>query len=196
MGFVPPEEVGPQTVLLVDDAAQAAVGKEPGSTPVLFDDGVDVTVPARPVTFTVDDVIAAEGPRVPDAASSPREFHMAFLVLVLSDDAVDDALLDDIDGLRQRFETEWEEDVGGRADLVTALGASTAPEWGAADSDTGADDTAADGDPPADGADGADAGCGCAAQPASSGGLALVIGAIFAAIGRRTPVRAVRSRRA
>ena len=56
---------------------------------------------------------------------------MAFLVLVLQDDPFDDAVLAEIDGLRQTFEADWEEDVGYRADLDTTLGEGTAPEWGA-----------------------------------------------------------------
>ena len=144
-----------------------------------------VTVPATPVVVTVDDIVAAEGPRVPDAASSPREFHMAFLVLVLSDDVADDVVLDQIDDVRTRFETEWEEDVGGRADLVTSLGSSTAPEWGAPAEDTG---TSADTDSGADATEepaGDEADCGCAAAPASNAGLAALLVGLAALTRRR-----------
>ncbi len=139
MGLVGPEEVGPQTLLQVDEAAATAAGIDPASTPVFLGGGADVTLPATPVTFTIDDIIAAEGARVPSVADSPKEFRMAFLVLVLQGDPFDDAVLANIDGLRQTFEADWEEDVGYRADLDTTLGEGTAPEWGAAPGDTAAE---------------------------------------------------------
>jgi hypothetical protein len=50
----------------------------------------------EPVTVTVPDVIAADGPRLPDAATSPKEFHLATIIVTrerpLNDDEM--ALLD------------------------------------------------------------------------------------------------------
>lgn len=168
MGLVGPEDVGPQTVLLVDDAEQSRVARAAASTPEAFAEayeegsGQATTVTGTPVAFTVDDIIAAEGPRVPAVADSPKSFRMAFLVLVLSDDDASDAVLAEIDTVRQTFEADWEADVRGLADLNTTLGEGDAPEWGApADTGPAADTAPADDPAPADDA----AGCGCAAAP-------------------------------
>lgn len=135
MGFAPPEEVGPFTFLQVDDEVAASVSRNPASTPEYLAEatagqGRAIQVQATPHTLGVEHIVAAEGARVPDSESSPREFRMAFLVLVLSDDVVDDAVLAEVDTVRTTFEADWEADVLGRADLVTTLGAGDAPTWG------------------------------------------------------------------
>lgn len=170
MGLVGPESVGPQTVLLVDEAEQTRVGREAASTPEGFAEayaegsGQATTVTGTPVAFTVDDIIAAEGARAPSVADSPKSFRMAFLVLVLSDDDASEPVLADIDTVRQTFEADWEADVRGLADLDTTLGEGDAPTWGApADTGTADDSGPADSAPPA--ADDAGGGCGCASAP-------------------------------
>lgn len=204
MGFVPPEEVAPQTLLLVDDAEAAAAGVEAGSTPEFLDrfsGGRNVTLAGTPVTFTVDDIIAAEGERVPAAADSQRDFRMAFLVLVLSEDVLDDDVIAEIDGVRTTFEADWEEDVQGLADLDTTLGENTAPVWGEepGDSDTAGDTDAADTgasaadteDPPCCKEDAG--GCGCTSPGAPHGGLALGAFAVAGALAARRRAAAVRA---
>lgn len=180
MGLVGPDEVGPQTLLLVDEDEQARVSREPASAPEAFNEaysegsGEAVSVAGTRVDFTVDDIIAAEGERVPASAESPKSFKMAFLVIVLSDDEPDSALLDDVETVRTTFEADWEADVRGLADLDTTLGDGDAPIWGevldtAEPSDTG--DTAED--TTDDSADDEKAGCGCAAGPGQPGLYAL-----------------------
>ncbi len=179
MGLVGPDEVGAQSVLLVDADEQARVAREPASPPEAFDEayaegsGEAVTVAGTKVDFTVDDIISAEGERIPSSADSPRSFRMAFLVIVLSDDEPDGALLDDVDTVRQTFEADWEADVRGLADLDTTLGAGDAPTWGAAaDTADSAVDSASDpdGDPETE----EQAGCGCAAAPSPNLAFGLV----------------------
>lgn len=144
MGLVGPEEVGPQTFLIVDEAEQERVGRAPETTPEyfgdLFEEATDtpITVSATPVSFTLDDIVAAEGERSPSAEDSPKSFRMAHVIIALEGDEITDELIADVDGLRTTFEADWEEDVGGRADLDMSLGASTAPEWGVP-VDTGGD---------------------------------------------------------
>lgn len=187
MGFAGPEEVGEQTLLLVDDAAAAAAGVEPGTTPTYLDrysGGSNVTLPATPMTFTVDDIIAAEGPRVPSVEDSPKEFRMAFLVLVLSEDTFGEEEITAIDGVRRTFEADWEEDVGFRADLDTTLGNSTAPTWGEP-LDTGEpDDTDTVDCCKDDGEDESAAACGCAST-GTPGGVALAALALVGLVGAR-----------
>ncbi len=192
MGFVPPEEVPPMTFLSVSAEEQDRVGREPASTPeylteVTSEAGRGIQVAATPVTVTVDDIIAHEGARDPAADQSPRTFKMAFLVLVLADDVVDDTVLAEIDSVRQNFEADWEADVLDLADLDTTLGDGTAAEWGvdtsATDSgtaDSGVADTAEEVsvNPEVKG------GCGCGSPIAPGAGLAAVV-ALGLMVGRR-----------
>lgn len=172
MGLIPPDDVGPQTMLLVDDAEQTRVSREPASTPEVLGERSNVTVTATPWAFTVDNIIAAEGPRVPDWQASPKNFRMAIVVLVLQDDKFTDRIIGQVDDVRTRWEADWETDVRGLATLDTTLGNSDAPVWGepvdSGDSgvtdDSGTDDS---GTAPIsakdDGGEKAEAsGCGCA----------------------------------
>ncbi len=193
MGFVGPEEVGEQTLLLVDEADADAAGVEPASTPEYLDrysGGHNITLAGTPVPFTVDDIIAAEGERVPAAAESPRSFRMAFLVLVLSEDAFDDQIIADVDQVRQTFEADWEEDVDFLADLDTTLGETTAPTWGEPVEDSGgADEDSGDTGATVDCCkeDAESGGCGC---DTSNPGLALGALALAGALAaRRREVR-------
>lgn len=203
MGFLPPEEVGGQTFLVVSPEEQARVGREAASTPEGFAEtyagmGQAVTVSATPVAFTVDDIIAAEGARDPAAADSPRSFKMAMVILVLSSDVIDPDTLSAIDGVRTTFESDWEADVRGLADLDTTLGGGDAPEWGAEPGDTGDTDTGGVVDDDTDTADSAGddtsaddtgeddkSGCACATGP---GAAPVALGAALlgaALLGRR-----------
>lgn len=131
MGLIGPEEVDTQTLL---QPVGAAADMDPGTTPIYFacvESGRgcrDLSTEAVAVEFSVDDVIAAEGERSPTADESPRRFRMATVVLVLLGDELTPEVLDGVNDVRRQFEKDWEEDVGGRADLDTSLGASTAPE--------------------------------------------------------------------
>lgn len=184
MGLVGPEEVGEQTLLQVSDVDAAEAGVEAGSTPeylARFSGSRNVTVAATPLTFTLDDILAAEGERVPSVDDSPKEFRMAFLILTLNGDTFDDTVLAELDATRLRFEAEWEEDVGYRADLITTLGETTAPEWGVP-VDTGDPVDCCKEEPPPPAA------CGC-----SSGTAGLPVAALSAlAFLRRSPRPQVR----
>jgi MYXO-CTERM domain-containing protein len=126
---------------------------------------------------------------------------MAFLVLVLSEDVLDDDVMAEIDGVRTTFEADWEEDVQGLADLDTTLGENTAPVWGEepGDSDTAGDTDAADTgasaadteDPPCCKEDAG--GCGCTTPGAPHGGLALGAFAVAGALAARRRAAAVRA---
>lgn len=173
MGLIPSDDVGPQTMLLVDEAEQARVGRDPAATPEVFGERGELTVTATPWGFSVDDIIAAEGPRDPDWQTSPKNFRMAIVILVLQDDKFSERVIGDLDGVRTRWESEWETDVRGLANLDTTLGSSDAPTWGeAVDSgdsgavdDSGTSDAGALADDDDGGGAAAPAGCGCASDP-------------------------------
>lgn len=188
MGLVPPEEVGPQTLLQVSGEEQLRVERDKTYAPEYFGDlfpdasTSPITVAATPVPFTLDDIIAAEGTRSPDASQSPKKFRMAFVILAFTGDEINETVLSDVDTIRQRFEADWEADVGNRADLDTTLGNNDAATWGEP-TDTGpvAEDTAeptTDSGTPKESESG---GCGCAATPASS----MMIGGVLASLAAR-----------
>jgi MYXO-CTERM domain-containing protein len=195
MGFIPPTDVGPQTFLQVSAEEQTRVGLEPASSPNYFNCTVDpngcenTTVAATPVSFGVDSIVAAEGVRNPDDTSSQRTFKMAFIVLALQGDDTSDETLDRVDALRQTWETDWESDARGLADLDTTLGQSSAPEWGTEIPDTAGEDTGVDSALPDDSSPVADnetpkaeepGGCGCAAgQPVGLLGGLLGVAALL-----------------
>lgn len=192
MGLVGPDEVAPWTFLVVDEAEQDSVNRDPSSTPEFLVEattgtGQPATVSAVPVDLALEHVVSAEGERDPPAEESPRYFRMAYLVLVLSDDTLDEATMAGIDSVRVANETGWEEDVRGLADLDTTLGEGDAPNWGEEPAeDTGdtapaTDDTgAADSTPLADDEEEdqklevPESGCGCASG-AGPPGLLLVL---------------------
>ncbi|MES2643136.1 MAG: MYXO-CTERM sorting domain-containing protein [Myxococcota bacterium] len=192
MGLVGPDEVGPQSLLLVDEAEATAAGIEAASTPEYlnrYSGGNNVTLAGTPVSFTVDDIIAAEGARIPSVEDSPKDFRMAFLVLVLSEDTFGEAEIAEIDEVRRTWEADWEEDVGFRADLDTTLGNSTAPTWG--EPVDGEDDTAVDTDTVdccKTQVDEEPEGCGCTST-GGPGGLAVGALALVALLGARREAR-------
>ena len=78
MGYLPPDSVGAQTVLY------DATGCTPPASYTKQHHPLDgVTCEVRPEAFTLADIVTANGPRVPDAATSPKTHRFAF-VLVLA----------------------------------------------------------------------------------------------------------------
>ncbi len=74
MGLIPPEDVGPQ--FFVRNAVGDGVNVNPSSAPRI---GVDFG--GERVDFSVNDVIAMEGVRVPSAANARKTFKMAFVLV-------------------------------------------------------------------------------------------------------------------
>lgn len=118
-GFLEPVEV-PPFVLLESPGTDAA------QLPLA---GASVT--ATPRTVTVDDVVAAAGPRTPTAADSQKDFRFAFLLLTRADAPATEAHLASLDRLRRAFATRFTALTGGRG-LARVL-----PE-GLPDGETGA----------------------------------------------------------
>ena len=80
---------------------------------------VGVTFRGARRDLTVDDVIAAAGPRVPDAASGKRSFRMAFVLVVPAGTQPDDAQIEKIDRVRRAFSPFFREATSGRARMRT-----------------------------------------------------------------------------
>jgi len=74
MGMIPKEQVPP--MLLIDNPSiDRTQLPQPGAT-----------ISGAAKTVTVDDIIAAEGERVPDSATSPKKFNVGFVLLTRADD--------------------------------------------------------------------------------------------------------------
>jgi len=155
MGLLAPEEVPDLELMVVAEDEQARVGRDAASRPeyltlVGLTKDETITVSTTVQSLTVDDIIAAEGPRLPAAADSQRAFRAAFVYLSLEGDAVDVEVLERVDALRLKYEAWWAEDVRSLASLDTTLGASLAEvvtfPGGGDTGDTGVVDTGDTGD--------------------------------------------------
>jgi hypothetical protein len=164
MGLLAPEEVAPLEFLKLSEEDQAAVHRDAASTPeyyAYYGTSKDYTITVVPevIEVTVDDVIAAEGPRVPSYEDSPRSFRVGVMYLVMARDTIDEETLGEIEDLRDTLVGGWEEAVRGAATLDTSLGTSLATPLEFEAEDTGDGGGAGDtGDTGADTADTADTG--------------------------------------
>lgn len=75
----------------------------------------NVTVTGTPRTISINDIIAAEGPRVPDASTSQKEFRLGFIFLVGPNQEVTDAQILAINNIRNAYMTRFAILTGGRA---------------------------------------------------------------------------------
>ncbi|MCB1037401.1 MAG: hypothetical protein KDD47_26455, partial [Acidobacteria bacterium] len=101
-GFLRPEEVPPFALL-----ESAAV--DPTGIPL---PGDVVTATAR--TVTVEDVVAANGPRLPAFEEAPKELHLGFLILTRPGEGVSDAQVAAVDRIRRALMTRFTALTGGR----------------------------------------------------------------------------------
>jgi choice-of-anchor A domain-containing protein len=95
MGLKRKEEVPP--FYIID-----APGVDPAQLPLL---GATVTGTRR--TITIDDIIAAEGPRVPDAASSQKDFRIAIVYAVRPGQEVSAAELTALTNIKRTLGTRF-----------------------------------------------------------------------------------------
>src|SRR5262249_11973221 len=72
--------------------------------------------------WKVSDIEAANGPRIPDAASSPHAFHVGFLLVTPHGSPAIDADLTKLGVFRSRFVSFFEAGTGGRATMDVSLG--------------------------------------------------------------------------
>jgi hypothetical protein len=93
MGLIPPDEVAEITYLTVDPALKPFLRE--GSPRNGF------ALSAQRKTANVDQIIVREGPRSPDAASAPKEFRIAFILLTESGKAPTDATVEKLDRYRR-----------------------------------------------------------------------------------------------
>ncbi len=112
-GFYAPEEV-PELVLLEAPGIDPEALPEPGAV-----------IAATPRTLSIDDVIAAEGPRAPSAADSPHELQAALLYLVRPGSPVSDEEIAALEAVRSAFLSRFIAATGGRGTLAVHSSASS-----------------------------------------------------------------------
>ena len=74
----------------------------------------NVTVSGTKQVISVNDIIAAEGPRIPAADQSQKEFRLAFILLTGSGTPVSDAQVTAVNNIRNAFMTRFSILTGGR----------------------------------------------------------------------------------
>jgi hypothetical protein len=81
--------------------------------------GVTITGTRRNVT--IEDIIAAEGQRVPQSANAPKVFRIAFVLVGGPGEELPKAAIDKVELFRRRFEDYFEEKTDGRGRVITEL---------------------------------------------------------------------------
>jgi subtilase family serine protease/flagellar hook assembly protein FlgD/Tol biopolymer transport system component len=93
MGMLDKTQVPPFSLIQNDDVAATRMPE------------VGVTIAGTTRTVTIDDVIAAEGERLPAAATAPKRFKIGFIYLVRPGEQADGLELAAINNIREAFST-------------------------------------------------------------------------------------------
>jgi len=106
MGLIAPQEV-PDFFILRNlvPAGRDALGRS--------------IVKADRVKVTIQDVIAVEGPRVPDVQHSQKNFNTGMIVVVEHGKTPTKELLERTEGIRLRWMDYWETTTGHRSTMTT-----------------------------------------------------------------------------
>jgi len=107
MGLIPAEDVPP--FYFVEPC-----GNRAGAP------AVGVAVLGRRVDVTIDQIIAAEGPRVPAANKSPHSFNMAFVLVATGDGPSEDGIAH-VERIRAAWEPYFAQATDGHGTVSTAL---------------------------------------------------------------------------
>src|SRR5262249_29457715 len=102
MGFYKPTEVPPFFLI-----QNPAIDKHQVNTE-------NVTISGTKQTVTINDVIAAEGPRSPAADQAQKEFRIAFIFLTGVNEAVSDQQIAALNNIRNAYMTRFSILTGGR----------------------------------------------------------------------------------
>jgi hypothetical protein len=109
--LIPPEEVPDFFYVLGEDSSASRE-----SSPAIGD-----TFSGERVNVSVQDVIAAEGPRVPSWQEAPKTFKMAFLVLGRRGEPVTDASRAQVNSYRKQWKPFFGQGTDGNGKVKTRL---------------------------------------------------------------------------
>ena len=102
MGLYEASEVPPMQLLKLD-------------TPLTKGARAGTTITATPVEVTIEQIIEANGPRIPSAADSQKTFHIGFIYLTKPGETVTEDVYTQINAVRDNFEQRFSILTGGRA---------------------------------------------------------------------------------
>jgi hypothetical protein len=106
MGFAKPEEVPPFFILR---NLQRTGQQDPAGHPIYKGDKT---------VITIQDVIAAMGPRVPDAEHSQKKFNTAIVVMTLPGKAPTKELISSANNIAEHWIAYWSKTTGGRSTMT------------------------------------------------------------------------------
>ncbi|HEY6328395.1 MAG TPA: hypothetical protein VI756_03590, partial [Blastocatellia bacterium] len=75
---------------------------------------------AQPTKLTIQEVIAAEGPRLPNVDHSQRKFNTGIVVVVEHGKSPSHQLIEQANGIRQQWIEYWETTTGHRASMAAS----------------------------------------------------------------------------
>ncbi len=116
MGYLPADSLGPQTVLY--DAASCS---PPGTYTKQHHPLDGITCAVRPEAFAIGDIVVAEGPRLPDAAASPKTHRFAFALVLANGTVPSAADLDKLGTIRSMWPSYFADLTGGRGTADVTL---------------------------------------------------------------------------
>ncbi|MBN1208650.1 MAG: PD40 domain-containing protein [Myxococcaceae bacterium] len=100
MGFLNPGEVGPLSLL-------SPAPEEPSASPADLPPPEGTRISATSRLLGIDDILRAEGPRLPDSGSAQKHFRAAFIVLTPAGQSATTAQLAYAESLRHAFENHF-----------------------------------------------------------------------------------------
>jgi hypothetical protein len=108
MGLIPPAQVPPFFVLRGPGPRNGAPEE-------------NVTISAQRFNVTVNDIIAAEGPRVPSSATAKKKWRLAFIYFIEPGTTPDPAKVAKVNEIRKRWQSYFRQATGGKGKVVTTL---------------------------------------------------------------------------
>lgn len=127
MGLIPPEEVDPFFVIQNPDTRNLTddygLPLRPESPPAF---SAPVTLPGERLDLTIQDIIAAEGPRVPSAETSQKSWRIATVLVINPDSEFGEYDLQEVSLMLDTWERWFEESTGHRAELAFNFDGSNA----------------------------------------------------------------------
>jgi hypothetical protein len=123
MGLLPPEAVSPWFLVDVPRDARCTidgVSDQPCPSPAERSSyGFrTITVPGKRVDITIEDVIAADGPRRPAFGEAPTEFGVSFLLIKAPEEQLNPAQLDSINEIVLTSVALWTQVTRGHGSLI------------------------------------------------------------------------------
>src|SRR5262245_14597650 len=115
MGLVSASEVGPLFYV------QPGSGTVHVASDVANPSDIGFTFSGTRRDLTVDDIVAADGPRIPDVSISPKSLRQAFVLLVMAGTSPTAAELQKIESIRSRWTAFFGQATDGRASAVTTI---------------------------------------------------------------------------